>query len=64
MTKDWMEYTRQRVQRFEEQREQLIKVHRADTYNRLHYFYNVIKELYAAGNLGGGRFIARKPLKE
>ncbi len=78
--------------KFDEKREHLVAVHRTDTYNRLRYFYNVVKELYEGnltipnphtkhkqqkhnttqimnnfisnegGNLGGGRFIARKPL--
>jgi len=62
ITEEWKSFTRKRVEQFDANREDLINVHRQDTYNRLRYFYNVVKELYANGNLGGGRFIARKPL--
>jgi len=61
LTEDWVRYTAERVARFDDNKEQLIQIHRVDTFNRLRYFYNVIKELYAAGNLGGARFVARKP---
>jgi cyclopropane fatty-acyl-phospholipid synthase-like methyltransferase/ABC-type nitrate/sulfonate/bicarbonate transport system substrate-binding protein len=62
VTEEWKAYTRMRVEKFEADRERLVHIHREDTYNRLHYFYNLIHQLYAAGNLGGLRVIARKPM--
>lgn len=62
VTGDWKDFTRARVEDFDARKEELVGIHREDTYKRLRYFYNVVKELYADGNLGGARFIARKPL--
>jgi len=62
LTEDWTNYTRSRVDFFETNRDQLISVHREDTYTRLKYFYTVVRDLYAGGNLGGVRVLAKKPL--
>jgi len=63
VTGNWKKYTQERVDEFDRNKDALVQIHRQDTYNRLRYFYNVVRELYADGNLGGGKFIARKPLK-
>jgi len=47
----------------EEKKEELVEIHREDTFNRLLFFYNTIKDLYAGENLGGVRFVAVKPAK-
>jgi len=62
LTEDWKHFTAARVQKWNTEKNQLLAVHREDTYNRLLSFYTQIKDLYAAGNLGGARFIARKPI--
>jgi len=61
LTEEWKKFTELRVQRWEDEKNKLLSIHREDTYNRLGSFYRRIRDLYAAGNLGGARFIAKKP---
>jgi len=61
LTADWREWTAKRVEWFDNNREKLLRIHREDTFNRLRYFYDKVRELYAAGNLGGARFVVQKP---
>lgn len=62
LTESWKEFTANRVAKFEGEKDSILKVHRHDTFNRLLFFYTQIRDLFAGGNLGGARFIARKPL--
>jgi len=63
LTQDWTDYTQSRVNSFETNKDHLLRVHREDTYSRLKYFYSVVRDLYAGGNLGGIRILAKKPNK-
>jgi hypothetical protein len=47
LTEDWRQYTTQRVAKWDADHDRLVRVHREDTFNRLRYFYNVVRELYA-----------------
>jgi len=60
LTESWLEYSKKRVAYWDGNKEELTRVHRADTFKRLRFFYNTIKELYEGGSLGGLRIIARK----
>lgn len=62
LTEDWRQYTTQRVAKWDADHDRLVQVHREDTFNRLRYFYNIVRELYAGGHLGGARILARKPI--
>ena len=42
MSAEWAAYTRDRVQRWRAQREELVRVHRQDTYARLLDFYEKV----------------------
>lgn len=42
MSAEWTEYTRARVERWKAQREELVRVHRHDTYSRLLDFYEKV----------------------
>eukprot|EP01121_Diplochlamys_sp_Union-15-3_P017639 TRINITY_DN6248_c0_g1_i1.p1 TRINITY_DN6248_c0_g1~~TRINITY_DN6248_c0_g1_i1.p1 ORF type:complete len:568 (-),score=83.11 TRINITY_DN6248_c0_g1_i1:63-1766(-) len=61
VTEDWRDFTKKRVEDFDANKKNLLGIHREDTYNRLRYFYNIVKELYSAGNLGGVHLVAKKP---
>jgi len=61
LTADWKKYTKDRVITFDDDRENILRVHRQDTFTRLLFFYTAIRDLFENGNLGGARFIARKP---
>jgi len=61
LTNDWKAYTNERVQSWESNKAALESIHREDTYSRLLTFYTRIRDLFAGGNLGGARIIARKP---
>lgn len=60
LTEDWRQFTDQRATKWHAEREKLVQIHREDTFSRLGYFYNTVKELYAGGHLGGVRITARK----
>ena len=57
----WTEFVCDRQNGFEKARERNIKLHGGEVVNGLSEFYAAIVELFQAGNLGGMRFIARKP---
>jgi len=62
LTEDWKAHTAARVAHWERNKEQLLQLHREDTYTRLVFFYTKVRDLYQGGHLGGARFIARKPV--
>lgn len=51
MTEDWRQFTDQRATKWHAEREKLVQIHREDTFSRLGYFYNTIKELYAGADI-------------
>ena len=59
-TQLWREYTRNRVERFTNEKEQTISVIGADTFERLLVFYSAVADLFEGGNLGGIRFVVEK----
>lgn len=60
VTDDWTNYTRERVEKFDQNKAEFVRIHGEDIWTRLRYFYNQVRELYAAGNLGGVRIVAQK----
>jgi len=61
LTEEWKNFTAARVQQWQSEKIKLLAIHREDTYNRLLSFYTRIRDLYSMGNLGGARFLAKKP---
>jgi hypothetical protein len=45
LSQEWTAYTGERVRRWLEQKEELVRVHRADTYSHLLDFYSKVQEL-------------------
>lgn len=62
LSASWQEHTQARVQQFKDQAQTLMATHRKDTYDRLLSFYSTVATLFQGGNLGGARFLVRKPL--
>lgn len=60
LTADWTLYAATRVASMESNRESFVKLHGIDIYQGMHYFYSKVKDLFAGGNLGGVRVVARK----
>lgn len=62
LTDDWTAYSAERVAKMEANKEEFIATHGNDIYERLHYFYVKVRDLFAGGHLGGARVVARKPV--
>ena len=62
LTEDWTAYSANRVANMEAGRDAFVTLHGNDMYERLHYFYVKVRDLFAGGNLGGARVVARKPV--
>jgi cyclopropane fatty-acyl-phospholipid synthase-like methyltransferase len=60
LTTDWTKFCADRVANMEKQKKELVKLHGADMFDRLQYFYKRVSELFDGGNLGGVRVVARK----
>jgi cyclopropane fatty-acyl-phospholipid synthase-like methyltransferase len=60
LTNDWKIFTKQRLEQFQENKNELIQIHGEDIYNRLEYFYQSIVKLFQGENVGGVRIIAFK----
>lgn len=61
-TADWKVFTDERVKAFEKDKVTMSQVLGKDIYDSLLHFYTVVRDLYAAGNLGGIKIYATKPL--
>ena len=62
MTSAWMPFVAARKEEFCRRRKRNLRVHGAEIVSGLEEFYSSIVALFEAGNLGGVRVIARKPL--
>jgi len=60
LTNDWKSFTKERLENFQNNKNQLIQIHGEDIYNRLEYFYQSIVKLFQGDNIGGVRIIAIK----
>ena len=60
LTADWKQYAQDRVTAMEARRDSFVSLHGIDIYERLHYFYMRVKDLFNGGALGGARIVARK----
>jgi cyclopropane fatty-acyl-phospholipid synthase-like methyltransferase/ABC-type nitrate/sulfonate/bicarbonate transport system substrate-binding protein len=60
LTNDWKIYTKQRLEQFQLNKNQLIEIHGEEIYYRLEYFYQSIVKLFTGENVGGVRIIAQK----
>mmetsp|Transcript_18465 Transcript_18465/g.28919 ORF Transcript_18465/g.28919 Transcript_18465/m.28919 type:complete len:99 (-) Transcript_18465:194-490(-) len=61
LSADWQDFTLTRLATHQRAREKYTRIHGADTYNRLSYFYGKIATLLASGKVGGIRLVAVKP---
>lgn len=55
-------YAAARSTKWAEDQERLEALYGRETYERLLSFYDTVTDLFAGGNLGGLRVVARKPL--
>lgn len=62
MSEPWVEFVQERWSRFRALRERNLRLHGADIVDGLDDFYSAVVKLFTGGNLGGIRFVARKPL--
>lgn len=61
MTADWARFTRERLAAYRSERGRHVAVHGTGIVDALDGFYAVVDRLFQSGNLGGLRFVARKP---
>lgn len=59
LTEDWKKYAAQRVSDMESKKSELVALHGGDIYERLHFFYVRVRDLFAGGSLGGARIVAK-----
>ncbi|CAF1085802.1 unnamed protein product [Rotaria sordida] len=60
LSDDWRIFTSERLEKFRQNKDDLLKIHGEDIYNRLEYFYASVSKLFMGKNVGGVRIIARK----
>ncbi|CAF0950104.1 unnamed protein product [Adineta steineri] len=60
LTQQWKDFTKQRFQQYQENKQNLLNIHGEDIYNRLQYFYSSIVKLFMGNHVGGIRIIAKK----
>eukprot|EP01112_Ceratiomyxa_fruticulosa_P010864 TRINITY_DN2895_c0_g1_i1.p1 TRINITY_DN2895_c0_g1~~TRINITY_DN2895_c0_g1_i1.p1 ORF type:complete len:581 (-),score=142.94 TRINITY_DN2895_c0_g1_i1:94-1836(-) len=60
LTADWTNYTKERVEKYVGNKDEIVKICGEDIFGRLSTFYGKIASLFQAGNLGGVKIIARK----
>lgn len=62
VTREWTAQTQARVDAFEAQRAESVRIHGAELVQGLAYFYTAIARLFAGGHCGGVRVVVRKPM--
>ncbi|CAF0818946.1 unnamed protein product [Rotaria sordida] len=60
LSDDWRIFTSERLEKFRQNKDDLLKIHGEDIYNRLEYFYASVSKLFMGKNVGGVRIIAKK----
>jgi sulfonate transport system substrate-binding protein len=60
LSEDWTNYTKQRLDLFRQNKNNLIQIHGEEIYQRFEYFYASIVKLFQGKNVGGIRIIAIK----
>jgi len=61
LTEKWRVFVSDRLISFRENRQRHVRVHGQQIVDTLDLFYNIVHQLFASGNLGGLRLLAKKP---
>jgi len=60
MSSSWADFTKERIKKYNSEKERNIKVHGKEVYESLNSFYNFVGQYFSYGKLGGIRVIAKK----
>jgi len=60
MSSSWTDFTKERIKKYNSEKERNIKVHGKEVYESLNSFYSFVGQYYSNGKLGGIRVIAKK----
>ena len=60
MSSSWTDFTKERIKKYNSEKERNIRVHGKKVYDSLNLFYNFVGQYFSNGKLGGIRVIAKK----
>jgi len=60
MSSSWADFTKERIKKYNSEKERNIRVHGKEVYDSLNLFYNFVGQYFSNGKLGGIRVIAKK----
>ena len=60
MSSSWADFTKERIKKYNSEKERTIRVHGKEVYDNLNLFYNFVGQYFSNGKLGGIRVIAKK----
>ena len=60
MSSSWTDFTKERIKKYNSEKERNIRVHGKEIYDSLNSFYNFVGQYFSNGKLGGIRVIAKK----
>jgi len=60
MSSSWTDFTKERIKKYNSEKERNIRVHGKEVYDSLYLFYNFVGQYFSNGKLGGIRVIAKK----
>jgi len=60
MSSSWTDFTKERIKKYNSEKERNIRVHGKEVYDNLNSFYNFVGQYFSNGKLGGIRVIAKK----
>jgi len=60
MSSSWADFTKERIKKYNSEKERTIRVHGKEVYDSLNLFYNFVGQYFSNGKLGGIRVIAKK----
>ena len=60
MSSSWTDFTKERIKKYNSEKERNIRVHGKEVYDSLNSFYNFVSQYFSNGKLGGIRVIAKK----
>ena len=60
MSSSWTDFTKERIKKYNSEKERTIRVHGKEVYDSLNLFYNFVGQYFSNGKLGGIRVIAKK----
>ena len=60
MSSSWTDFTKERIKKYNSEKERNIRVHGKEVYDSLNLFYKFVGQYFSNGKLGGIRVIAKK----